>query len=133
MLRGRCDTVRPGQARSGISAPQGCANKGKSMFSHSKLVMAALLSGAMAMPVLAAGAGPDLKQPAGKDWPAVAGGWDNSRFSTLNQINAGNIKTLGGAWVHKFDGEQSRASPVVADGVMFLTAGAHVYAINPAT
>jgi alcohol dehydrogenase (cytochrome c) len=103
------------------------------MFSHSKWAMAALLSSAMAMPVLAAGAGADLRQPAGKDWPAVAGGWDNSRFSTLNQINAGNVKQLGGAWLHKFDGEQSRASPVIADGMMFITAGAHVYAINPAT
>ena len=96
-------------------------------------MMAALLSSAIAMPVLAAGAGSDLKQPAGKDWPAVAGSWDNSRFSTLNQINATNVKQLGGAWVHKFDSEQSRASPVVADGMMFITAGAHVYAINPAT
>ena len=101
------------------------------MSSRLTWVMGALLSSAMALPVLAAGT--DLRQPAGKDWPAVAGGFDNSRFSTLNQINAANIKQLGGAWVHKFDSEQSRASPVVADGMMFLTAGAHVYAINPAT
>src|SRR6185437_5059155 len=104
------------------------------MSSQSKWVVAALLSSAMAMPVLAAGAGgPDLRQSAGKDWPAVAGDWDNNRFSTLKQINTANIKQLGGAWMHKFDGEQSRASPVVADGMMFITAGAHVYAINPAT
>ena len=102
------------------------------MSSRARLMMAALLSGAMAMPAFAA-SGPDLTKPAGKDWPAVAGGWDNSRFSTLNQINTANIKQLGGAWVHKFDSEQSRASPVIADGMMFLTAGAHVYAINPAT
>ena len=103
------------------------------MFNRSTWMMVALLSGAMAIPAFAAGGGPDLKQPAGKDWPAVAGGWDNSRFSTLKQIDTTNVKSLGGAWVHKFDGESSRASPVIADGMMFITAGAHVYAIDPAT
>jgi alcohol dehydrogenase (cytochrome c) len=88
------------------------------------------LAGFGGMQVLAAD---DLSRPAAKDWPAVGGGWDNSRYSTLKQIDVGNVKTLGGAWVHQFDGEQSRASPVVADGLLFINAGAHVYAFNPAT
>lgn len=102
------------------------------MTRRSKL-MVALLAGAVALPMFAAGAGENLAKPAGKDWPAVGGGWDNARYSTLNQITTANIKQLGGAWVHHFDGEQSRASPVVADGLMFITAGSHVYAFNPAT
>jgi alcohol dehydrogenase (cytochrome c) len=97
-----------------------------------RVLHAALLASAFALPILAHAAD-DLAQPAGKDWPAVAGGWDNSRYSTLNQINTGNIKSLGGAWVHQFEGEQSRASPVIADGLMFLTAGSHVYALDPAS
>ncbi|MDB5393361.1 MAG: quinonprotein alcohol dehydrogenase [Rhodospirillales bacterium] len=103
------------------------------MSNRSTWMMAALLSSAFTVPVFAADGGPDLKQPAGKEWPAVAGSWDNSRYSTLKQIDTANVKTLGGAWVHKFDGETSRASPVIADGMMFITAGAHVYAFNPAT
>jgi glucose dehydrogenase/plastocyanin len=75
----------------------------------------------------------DLTKPAGKDWPAVGGDWNNSRYSTLDKINADNVKQLGGAWVKKFDGVYSRATPVVADGMMFETAGPYVYALNPKT
>ncbi len=88
------------------------------------------LAVAVAIPALGAD---DFRKPAGKNWPTATGGWDNARYSTLAQINKDNIKSLGGAWVHDFDDEKSRASPVVADGLMFITAGAHVYAFDPAT
>jgi len=97
-----------------------------------RLLAAALMATAFVVPAARA-AEADLAKPAGKDWPAVGGGWDNSRYSTLNQVNAGNVKQLGGAWLHKFEGESSRASPVVSDGLLFITAGSHVYAFNPAT
>jgi alcohol dehydrogenase (cytochrome c) len=76
-------------------------------------------------------AAPD--RPAAKDWPAIGGDWANDHFSTLRQIDTANVKQLGGAWVHNFDGERSRGTPVVVDGKMFVTAGTHVYALNPAT
>jgi alcohol dehydrogenase (cytochrome c) len=72
-------------------------------------------------------------RPAGNDWPAIGGDWANSHYSTLRQIDTGNVKQLGGAWVHQFDGERSRGTPVVVDGKMFVTAGTHVYAFDPAT
>lgn len=75
----------------------------------------------------------DLSKPAGKEWPAANGDWTGSRFSTLTQINPGNVKQLGGAWLHKFEGAASRANPVVADGLMFVTAGDSAYALNPKT
>ena len=75
----------------------------------------------------------DLTGPAGKDWPAVGGDWNNSRYSGLDKINTNNVKTLGGAWVKKFEGAYSRITPVVADGMMFVTAGPYVYALNPKT
>jgi PQQ-dependent dehydrogenase (methanol/ethanol family) len=67
------------------------------------------------------------------DWPSIGGDPANSHFSPLHQIDTGNIKQLGGAWVHKFDNEHSRATPVVVDGRMFVTAGTHVYALDPKT
>jgi len=73
----------------------------------------------------------DPARPAGKDWPAVGGDWANDHYSTLRQIDTKTVKQLGGAWVHQFDGERSRGTPVVADGRMFVTAGTHVYAFNP--
>jgi alcohol dehydrogenase (cytochrome c) len=80
-----------------------------------------------------ANAADDLTKPAGKDWPAVAGDWNNSRYSTLEKIDTTNVAKLGGAWVKKFDGAYSRVTPVVADGMMFVTAGPFVYALNPKT
>ena len=103
------------------------------MSSQMNWKIAALLAGVALLPGLPALAASDLTQPAGKDWPAVGGSWNNSRFSTLNQINTTNVKTLGGAWIHQFEAEQSRASPIVSDGLMFITAGSHAYAFNPAT
>jgi alcohol dehydrogenase (cytochrome c) len=71
--------------------------------------------------------------PAGDNWPMIEGNWGNQRFSTLDKINTGNVKQLGGAWMHKFEGETTRATPVVSNGVMYVTAGNHVYAFNPKT
>jgi quinohemoprotein ethanol dehydrogenase len=82
---------------------------------------------------LSANAANDLTKPAGKDWPAVAGDWNNSRYSTLNKINADNVKALGGAWMKKFEGAYSRVTPVVVDGTMYVTAGPFVYALNAKT
>ena len=95
-----------------------------------KLLTTTALIALAAMPALAAD---DLTKPAGKDWPAVGGDWNNSRYSTLDKINTGNVKTLGGAWVKQFEGAYSRITPVVVDGMMFVTAGPYVYALNPAT
>ncbi|HEX4507396.1 MAG TPA: PQQ-binding-like beta-propeller repeat protein [Alphaproteobacteria bacterium] len=75
----------------------------------------------------------DGRQAPTKDWPMVAGDWGNGRYSQLAEINAANVKQLGGAWMHSFSEEHSRGTPVVVDGMMFVTAGAHVYALNPKT
>src|ERR1700728_2481586 len=67
------------------------------------------------------------------DLPAVGGDLADDHYSALKQIDTGNVAKLGGAWVHTFDGERSRATPVVIDGKMFVTAGTHVYAFDPKT
>ena len=99
------------------------------MLKHTLLSATALL----ALGFATAQAADDLTKPAGKDWPAVAGDWNNSRFSTLNKINADNVKGLGGAWVKKFEGAYSRVTPVVVNGTMYVTAGPFVYALNAKT
>jgi PQQ-dependent dehydrogenase (methanol/ethanol family) len=112
---------RPGPAKRGESAMR------RRLLS---LTTCALLGATMmASPLLAA---PDRSRPAGKEWPVANGDWSNSRYSTLKQINTGNVKQLGAAWQAKIEGA-SRTNPVVADGVMYLTAGTDVYALNPKT
>jgi alcohol dehydrogenase (cytochrome c) len=95
--------------------------------------MAGLTRLAVPMAFAASAQAAGLDSPAGSEWPAVGGDWANSRYSTLSQIDAGNVGRLGGAWVHRFDGEHSRATPVVTAGRMFVTAGTHVYALDPRT
>ncbi|MBA3916041.1 MAG: PQQ-binding-like beta-propeller repeat protein, partial [Acidobacteriales bacterium] len=70
-----------------------------------------------------------------KDWPLVHGNATNERYSTLTSINTDTVKRLGGAWVStKFeDGASTRSSPVVREGVMYVTAGTRVYALNAKT
>jgi glucose dehydrogenase len=66
-----------------------------------------------------------------KEWPLVHGDWTNQRYSTLSQINTNTVKNLGGAWMSKKfeDGASTRSAPVVKDGVMYVNAGARVYAL----
>jgi alcohol dehydrogenase (cytochrome c) len=99
----------------------------------STFARALLAATAVASIAGAAFAKDDLTKPAGKDWPAVGGDWNNSRFSTLDQIDTGNVTKLGGAWLKQFEGAYSRITPVVVDDMMFLTAGPYVYALNPKT
>jgi quinohemoprotein ethanol dehydrogenase len=74
------------------------------------------------------------REPAGAQWSSVGGDWHNSRYSTLSRINTQTVARLGGAWSSpRFDAGTSRATPVVKDGVMFVTAGASVYALNART
>ena len=65
-----------------------------------------------------------------EDWPLVGGDWSSSRHSTLADITTGSVDRLGGAWVTQLDGAASRATPVVKDGVLYLTAGANIFAID---
>ena len=69
-----------------------------------------------------------------QDWPLAGGGWSSSRYSTLTDVSTETIDRLGGAWVTRLEGgASSRATPVVKDGVLYLTAGASVQAIDGAT
>ena len=77
----------------------------------------------------------NFSAPAANDWPLVGGDWGNTRYSTLTQIDLHNVKRLGAAWTSKrFDeGGTSRVTPVVAQGLLFATAGRKVYALNART
>ena len=68
---------------------------------------------------------------AAEDWLFVGGDRSSSRHSTLTDINTDTIDRLSGAWVTRLEGgAASRATPVVQDGVLYLTGGANVFAID---
>lgn len=71
-------------------------------------------------------------QPAATNWPTVGGDLYNTRYSTLTRVHTGNVSNLGAEWVSEtFDeGGRSSVTPVVDDGVMFVSAGRKVYALD---
>jgi quinohemoprotein ethanol dehydrogenase len=74
------------------------------------------------------------RQAPGRDWTFFGGDWSNARYSALTQITPQNVRSLRGAWTLRFDGNAStRATPVVKDGVMFVSAGSRLYALDAKT
>src|SRR5947209_3789070 len=69
------------------------------------------------------------------DWLTHGRNYAETRFSPLQQIDAGNVKTLGLAWA--FDAETTRgleATPIVVDGVIYTTGSwSIVYALEART
>ncbi len=48
--------------------------------------------------------------------------YSEQRFSPLAAINTGNVKTLGVAWQYRtYSVRGLEATPIVSDGVMFIT------------
>jgi alcohol dehydrogenase (cytochrome c) len=61
-----------------------------------------------------------VKEP--QSWLTHSGSYNGQRYSTLDQINAKNVKKLTVAWVHQSGAtEPTQVSPIVADGVMYIT------------
>ena len=81
----------------------------------------------------------DYRQPPGAEWPVVGGDWGNTRYSTLSRIDVSNVKTLKGAWMTRLSsgfgpGFSQQATPVVKNGVMYITTGEQdIFAIDAKT
>src|SRR3984957_4905118 len=79
---------------------------------------------------------------ASSDWPSYNHDMASTRYSALTQINAKNAATLKSAWMFslkgegpapRFGGGGSEATPIVVNGMMYLTASARVVALEGAT
>ncbi|MEP7352928.1 MAG: PQQ-binding-like beta-propeller repeat protein [Acidobacteriota bacterium] len=78
------------------------------------------------------------------DWPRYTRDLANTKYSPLNQINTGNVSKLAPAWSYRLrtDAEMSRGgggfgfsqvTPVVIAGVMYISVGNRVIALDPDT
>src|SRR3954467_10409651 len=57
------------------------------------------------------------------DWPTIGLDYAETRFSKLSQITADNVKNLGLAWSYPLESSRGvEATPVVVDGIMYVTA-----------
>jgi quinoprotein glucose dehydrogenase len=69
------------------------------------------------------------------EWPAYGGDNSGIRYSSLDQINAGNIQDLEVAWVWKSDSLQpnaiatSETTPIMVDGVLYFSMDQRRYVI----
>lgn len=97
-----------------------------------------LLCWALCLPALA-----QTRIPAG-DWPKYTRDLTGSRYSPLNQINTRNVAKLERAWTYQLRTEAERTgpgsnsaysqiTPIVVNGVMYITAGKRVAALEPET
>src|SRR4029453_12011767 len=70
-------------------------------------------------------------QVAPGDWPNLNRDLAATRYSPLTQINASNVASLKEAWTFKMGGGASSV-PLVVNGVMFVSSGPQVVALDAA-
>ena len=117
--------------------------KTSGMWTHVSLIVAALVGGATS----AAAQHPDP----GGEWPSYGGTNWSQKYSPLDQIDAGNFEDLSIAWTWRsadialieslqrrylppLDANGLKATPLVVNGVMYLSTGlAQVVALDPTT
>src|SRR5258706_9535725 len=70
-----------------------------------------------------------------EDWPTYGLDYAETRFSQLDQINADNVKNLGLKWSYNLESIRGvEATPVVVDGIMYVTASwSVVHAVDART
>jgi alcohol dehydrogenase (cytochrome c) len=75
-----------------------------------------------------------LAQPSGTNWISYNGDYTGRRYSSLNEITSANVAQLRAAWIfHPGNSERLEVTPVVAGGVMYVTAANHAFALDART
>jgi alcohol dehydrogenase (cytochrome c) len=72
--------------------------------------------------------------PVGKNWPSYNGDYSGQRFSSLDQINGKNVASLRAQWAfHAPNSDSLEVTPVVVDGMMFVTSANDAWALDAQT
>jgi len=75
-----------------------------------------------------------LAKPVGENWISYNGDYTGRRFSSLHEINRGNVAQMRAAWVfHPGNSQRLEATPVVVRGVMYVTSANDVFALDGGT
>ena len=97
-----------------------------------------------------------LTKPPTDSWPTYHGDYSGRRYSTLSQINTDNVKGLSLAWIYRANtssqgavtggegpdtppagsggfGLDIKSTPLLVNGVLYLTAPDNVWAVDPRT
>jgi alcohol dehydrogenase (cytochrome c) len=75
-----------------------------------------------------------LAQPVGANWTSYNGDYTGRRYSSLNEIKPENVGRLRTAWVfHPGNSEKLETTPVVVNGIMFVTSANDAFALDART
>lgn len=73
----------------------------------------------------------EIATPRLGDWPTYHGLLSGNRHSPLQQIHAGNVATLAPKWMFSIpNARRLQVTPVVVDGVMYVTAANRMFALD---
>lgn len=77
------------------------------------------------------GAFAEIVNPKPGDWPSYHGSLSGNRMSPLTQVNTTNVSQLAAKWIFPISSARRlQNTPVVMDGVMYVTAANEVYALD---
>jgi glucose dehydrogenase len=71
-----------------------------------------------------------LLTPPTDTWPTYNGDYSGRRYSTLAQINQSNVGDLTVAWIAQMGTVAIKSTPLVVNGVMYLTTPDNVFALD---
>ena len=74
-----------------------------------------------------------IMHPRPGEWPTYNGRRDGNHYSPLNQINLANVKKLQPQWAFIPGGVGLEGEPIVVDGIMYVTGGPQVCALDAKT
>jgi alcohol dehydrogenase (cytochrome c) len=75
-----------------------------------------------------------LAQPVGANWTSYNGDYTGRRYSSLREINVENVARLRTSWAfHPGNSQNLEVTPVVVNGIMYVTAANDVFAIDAQT
>jgi len=75
----------------------------------------------------------EISHPKSGDWPSYNGTLDGNRHSALDQVNLKNVSKLQLQWTYTIPFSGLETTPVVVDGVMYVTGNNQIYALSGKT
>jgi len=73
---------------------------------------------------------PDVLHPKSGDWLTYSGNVNGNRYSSLDSINSRNVNRLRPEWSYSIPYFGLETTPIVADGVMYVTGPNQVFALD---
>ncbi len=71
-----------------------------------------------------------LLKPPTSAWPTYNGDYSGTRYSTLAQINSGNVGSLTLAWAFRVHGNILKSTPLEVNGVLYFSSPDNVWAVD---